>query len=57
MAFPATSETEGYTAEKKKGNVLSVPAHGSWRVDMRLGALTKAETADAIREIETVRAG
>ena len=57
MAFPATSETEGYTAEKKKGNGLSVPAHGNWRVDMRLGALTRAETTDAIREIEAVRAG
>jgi hypothetical protein len=55
MAFPSTSEVEGYAAEKKKGFVVSLEGGASWRVDMRLGALTREETAAAIAEIEAVR--
>jgi hypothetical protein len=54
MAFPSTSETEGYSIEKKKGNVVVVEGGHSWRVDMRLGALTKAETAAVVKEIEAI---
>lgn len=54
MAFPSTSEVEGYTAEKKKGLVVSVAGGASWRVDMRLGALTTSETDDAVKEIERI---
>ena len=54
MAFPSTSETEGYTAEKKKGNVVVVEGGARWRVDMRLGALTKNETAAVVKEIEAI---
>jgi hypothetical protein len=57
MAFPATSETEGYAAEKKKGNVVTLAGGDTWRVDMRIGLLTPAETETAIREIESIRAG
>ena len=54
MAFPSTSETEGYTAEKKKGNVVEVAGGASWRVDMRLGALTKPQTDAVVREIAQI---
>jgi Domain of unknown function (DUF4432) len=51
MAFPSTSEVEGYTAEKKKGLYVDLAGQKSWRVDMRLGALSKPETAEVIRQI------
>ena len=51
IAFPATSEVEGYTAEKQKGLYAVVEGGATWRVDMRLGVLSKAETADVIKEI------
>lgn len=55
MAFPSTSEVEGYTAEKKKGNVVSLPGGETWRVDMRMGLLTRGETEAAIHHINDVR--
>jgi hypothetical protein len=54
MAFPSTSEVEGYAAEKKKGLYVALDGGASWRVDMRMGALSKSETADVIRHIETI---
>ena len=51
MAFPATAEPEGYTAEKAKGNIVTVPAGQSWIVDMRLGLLSKAETHALVAKI------
>ncbi|MBI0418023.1 MAG: DUF4432 family protein [Nitrosospira sp.] len=55
MAFPSTSEVEGYTAEKIKGNVVILPAGAVWNIDMRLGALTKSETEQKISLIEAIR--
>ncbi len=56
MAFPSTSEVEGHTAEKKKGLVVVLEGQKSWRVDMRMGALSKAETAGVVKEIEEINA-
>jgi Domain of unknown function (DUF4432) len=56
MAFPSTSEVEGYTAEKKKGLYVVVDGGSSWRVDMRLGALTEPEALAVEQEINTIRA-
>jgi hypothetical protein len=55
MAFPATAEVEGYSAEKRKGNIVVLDGGRSWRVDMRLGLLTAPETEAAIRDIEAAR--
>lgn len=55
MAFPSTSETEGYTAEKKKGNVVAVGGGESWRVDMRMGLLTPPETQAMVDTIRRIR--
>lgn len=55
MAFPSTSGVEGYTAEKTKGQIVTLAAGESWRVDMRLGALTRSETDDAVKQIEMIR--
>ncbi len=57
MAFPSTSEVEGYTAEKKKGLVVSVESGASWRVDMRMGVLGKSETVAVVAEIDSIRKG
>jgi hypothetical protein len=54
VAFPCTSGVEGYTAEKAKGLVVNVDGAASWRVDMRLGALSKEETAAVVKEIEKI---
>jgi hypothetical protein len=57
MAFPATSEVEGYTAEKKKGLVVTLKGQKSWRVDMRMGALSKPETDAVVKEIDSIHKG
>jgi hypothetical protein len=57
MAFPATSDVEGYTAEKKKGNFVVLDGGKSWRVDMRMGVLSKAETDAVAKDIEAIRKG
>jgi hypothetical protein len=43
FAMPATSEPEGYIAEKAKGNVKVLAAHSAWRADFLIGALTEVE--------------
>jgi len=44
MALPSTCDPEGYTAEKKKGNVRSIPAEGTATFSVRVGCLDPAET-------------
>jgi Domain of unknown function (DUF4432) len=56
IAFPSTSEVEGYSAEKKKGLYAVVDGGKSWRVDMRMGVLTKTETENVVQEIATILA-
>ena len=54
MAFPCTSETEGLAAEKKKGFYAVVEGGANWRVDMRLGSLSKSETDAVVKEIDLI---
>ena len=44
MALPATCDPEGYTAEKKKGNLRSIPGLGKVGFSVRTGYLNAAET-------------
>jgi hypothetical protein len=39
MVLPATAGPEGYTAEKAKGHLKTIPASGAWRCDMKIGTL------------------
>jgi hypothetical protein len=55
MAFPATSGVEGFSIEKKAGRYVVVDGGASWRVDMRLGTLDKAETSAVVKEIDAIR--
>lgn len=43
LALPATAGPEGYTAEKSQGNVKVLAAHGEWRADIEIGALSSVE--------------
>lgn len=54
IAFPSTSEVEGYTAEKKKGLVVNLDGQKSWRVDMLMGALSKDETSTVAKKIAAI---
>lgn len=49
--LPATAEPEGYTAEKKKGNVRSLGAGESVTFEVRAGVLSKEEAAEALEQI------
>ncbi len=55
MAFPSTSEVEGYTAEKAKGQVVSLEGGKSWRIDMRMGLLTSTEAKAMADRISRMR--
>jgi len=55
LAFPSTSEVEGYTAEKAKGHGVALAGGGVWSIDMRMGLLTAAEADDAEARITRVR--
>ena len=44
MALPATCDPEGYTAEKKKGNVRTIPALGTVSFSVRTGCMDAADT-------------
>ena len=47
--LPATAESEGYHAEKAKGNLKTIPAGAAWSCEMLVGALPPSEA----REVET----
>jgi hypothetical protein len=49
MVLPATAEPEGYSAEKAKGNIKTIPAQGTWHFDLEIGTLTAEQAA----EVET----
>jgi hypothetical protein len=51
LALPATAGPEGYTVEKAKGLVQSVPPGGAWTCAMRAGALDAAAAREAERRI------
>lgn len=57
LAFPSTSEVEGYSAEKAKGQVVELAGGQIWQIDMRMGYLSEAETVTAIERIARIRAG
>ena len=52
LSMPATSGVEGYSAEKAHGRVVDLAGGATWRIDMRLGALTAPEAARMERHID-----
>ena len=55
IAFPATAEVEGYTAEKAKGHIIELDGGKSWHIEMRMGLLTAPEARDMNAAIMKVR--
>lgn len=55
LVLPATAEADGYTAEKAKGNVRTVPPQGSARFQLEFGALPPEEAGDLSRTIAAIR--
>jgi hypothetical protein len=58
IILPATAEPEGYSAEKAKGNIKTLPPGGVFHFDLELGALTPDEARQMegkINQIITVR--
>jgi len=57
MDMPATAEPEGYTAEKAKGNIRTIPGGGKVHCDMELGVLSAEEAAKMEAKIGQILAG
>ena len=55
LAFPATAEVEGFTAEKFKGNIVKLDGKKSWSITMRMGLLTAEESGDMKARINRIR--
>jgi hypothetical protein len=56
LVLPATAEPEGYAAEKRKGNLVPVPAQGNWHFDLEMGALIADEAREVEAKIEAILA-
>jgi hypothetical protein len=54
IALPSTAEPEGYTAEKAKGNIKVLPGGGTFRADLRMGAMTNAEASAMEQKIKGI---
>ena len=54
IAFPSTAGVEGYTAEKAKGRIVSVPPGGTWAINMRMGRLSQTETSEMAAKIARI---
>ncbi len=57
MTDPATAEPEGYSAEKAKGNLKTVPAGGVWRCEVEMGVLAPAEVEAMETQVEGTLGG
>ena len=57
FAMPATAEPEGYTAEKAKGNIRTLPAGGHFQADFRIGALDASAAKQMEEKIKGILAG
>ena len=55
LAFPATAEVEGFTAEKSKGNIVKLDGKKSWSIAMRMGLLTAEEVGDMKAKINRIK--
>jgi hypothetical protein len=56
LLLPATAEADGYTAERSKGNIRTIPPGGEFSCRFAFGALESAEARVMRRGIEALRA-
>ncbi len=55
LVLPGTAEADGYTAEKRKGNLLTLAPDGQFTCHVRFGALMPLAAAEFAARIEAVR--
>ncbi|MBN1642619.1 MAG: DUF4432 family protein [Anaerolineae bacterium] len=46
LCLPATAEPEGYHAEKRKGNIVTLPGGDTWHMELRVGTLSAVRAAE-----------
>lgn len=54
IVLPATAEPEGYSAEKAKGNIKTIPAGGSYTCEMEAGILSADDARQMAAHIEQI---
>lgn len=54
LALPATADAEGYTAEKEKGNIKTIPAKGRFKTTIYTGYLDKDHTKEMEKKIQLI---
>lgn len=54
IILPATAEPEGYSAEKAKGNIKTLPGGSEFHFDLLLGALTPTEAKQMEEKIAQI---
>jgi hypothetical protein len=54
ICLPATAEPEGYSAEKAKGNIKTLPPGGEFHFSLEVGALGPTETKEMQARIEEI---
>jgi len=54
LLLPATAGPEGYTAEKKKGNIKIIPGGGKVKFEMETGRLNPEDAGKMKRKIEQI---
>jgi hypothetical protein len=54
IVLPGTAEPEGYHAEKAKGNIKTIPAEGSFHLEMELGYLPPEEVSQVEERINKI---
>ncbi len=54
MVLPSTAEPEGYTAEKKKGNVRCLSGGETFKTDVTIGYLAPEQTQKVKEKIEAI---
>lgn len=57
LVLPATAEPEGYSAEKAKGNLLTIAAGARYRCEYEVGALDSAQAKELERAIGGILGG
>lgn len=57
IILPATAEPEGYTAEKAKGHIKTLPAQGEFQCEMEVGMLTPTEARAMEAKISRILSG
>jgi hypothetical protein len=56
IVLPATAEPEGYSAEKAKGNIKTLPPGGEFYCEMEAGALSQPEAEEMAVKIKRILA-